>query len=1113
MKSICWIALLATGFWIGPTFGQGLESIPIRLASDPALSPSGDQILFTWRGDIWHSRVDGTELTRLTNHDADERQALYSPDGKKIAFISDRTGSDQIFIMNANGSDVQQVTFHSAGYSIADWFPDGQSILALGQRDHYHRDAERLIKISLSSRQPEKILIDATIENAKLSADGKQVLFTREGERWWRKGYQGERAAQIWRLDLETLSFEELLHEGVECLWPLWLPNAQGFYFTKGRPEGFELWRYRFSRNSSKPAKQNRVYGFKEDSIVFPAISRDGTTIVFRHLFDLYVLDLKNKSPQPHKIPLSVHSDIELPLAEMRRELSSADDVAFSDDGLEIAMAVGGDIWVMDTKLREPRRITRTAGYEDDIQFAPDGQSLWFTSVIDGQVDIWKAIRKSPDKYWWQNSEFELSQITHDQNAEQNLRFSSDGSHLFYQQSREDLVVRNLESGDVKTLVHGFSEIDYDISKDGAWLAYALENEDFNSEIWLTRIDGTTAPVNVSRHPDNDGNPVFSPDGKILAFTGRRVDSEVDIYYVYLQQEQHDETSRDRLLQEAIELMNKKRSGNTDEKNSSSEKKHAESDIAADSESETEKQETKSDKKLPEITVDLEGIHERLRQISIANSFEGSLLFSPDSKKLAFTATVDGKRGWYTVEFPSKLTPQFLSSSTGSRARWSKESGGILLLRDGLPSKVDDNGKLEAYSFQVAQDTSRSDWLRVGFEKAWLVMREAWYDARFNNRNWDGVRRKYVEAAAQMHDPSSLGTVIELMLGELNGSHLGFTASDARRDIQRDGWADETAHLGVRFDDVYPGPGLRVRDTLIDGPADKKTSKLGAGDVVLEIDGHTVDPSLDLTTILNGRLDRDIVLKVQRQGTEQKQEEITIRPISFSRARGLLYENWLQHNRAEVDRLSNHRLGYLHIRAMDMSSFYEFERQLYSVGYGREGLIIDVRDNGGGSTTDLLLTALTQPQHAITIPRGGQPGYPQDRMVFASWNKPIIVLCNQNSYSNAEIFSHAIQSLGRGKVVGVQTAGGVVSTGAARVNDVGTIRVPFRGWFLSKNGQDMERNGCLPDVILWPKPGELPKGIDQQLELATKLLMEDIEQPQEHPSQIYASERDLKSAD
>jgi tricorn protease len=263
---------------------------------------------------------------------------------------------------------------------------------------------------------------------------------------------------------------------------------------------------------------------------------------------------------------------------------------------------------------------------------------------------------------------------------------------------------------------------------------------------------------------------------------------------------------------------------------------------------------------------------------------------------------------------------------------------------------------------------------------------------------------------------------------------------------------------------------------------------------------------MDLTQVLNGPLDRDIQLVVQRAKEDASEElNLTLRPIPYGRLRPMLYEQWLENNRQMVERLSDGKLGYLHIQAMDESSFLEFEQQLYNVGYGKEGLVIDVRDNGGGSTTDHLLTSLTQPKHAITVPRGGGTGYPHDRMIYATWSKPIVVLCNQNSYSNAEIFSHAIKVLGRGKLVGVQTAGGVVSTGVARINDIGVLRAPFRGWFSIRDGKDMELHGAEPDFIVWPAPGELPSGIDKQLEKGVEVLLEEVKQVPALPKPKYAT--------
>jgi tricorn protease len=284
---------------------------------------------------------------------------------------------------------------------------------------------------------------------------------------------------------------------------------------------------------------------------------------------------------------------------------------------------------------------------------------------------------------------------------------------------------------------------------------------------------------------------------------------------------------------------------------------------------------------------------------------------------------------------------------------------------------------------------------------------------------------------------------------------------------------------------------LKIRDVLPNGPADKKRSRLQPGEIILQIDGQPVSRASDLTAVLNGPLDREITLAVQ--GAGGKTREVFLRPITYPAAQVLLYEQWLNHNRQVVADASKGRFGYLHISQMAMPNFRKFEEELVSQGAGKDGLVIDVRENPGGSITDHLLTALTQPVHAITVPRGGGPGYPLDRKVYISWHKPIVVLCNQNSGSNAEIFSHAIKTLKRGQLVGVPTAGAVISTDAATIFDVGTLRLPTRGWFTLADGEDMELHGAVPHHVVWPAPGQLPQGRDVQLAKAIDVLRADVE--------------------
>ncbi|MCO6458221.1 MAG: hypothetical protein J5I93_23190, partial [Pirellulaceae bacterium] len=509
--------------------------------------------------------------------------------------------------------------------------------------------------------------------------------------------------------------------------------------------------------------------------------------------------------------------------------------------------------------------------------------------------------------------------------------------------------------------------------------------------------------------------------------------------------------------------------------------------------------------KLPRVEIDFEGIDERIRRVSIEQVAESRPFWSPDSKQLAFTATIGGKAGTYTVSPPDELTPKLLSATTGQAARWIAQGNQIVWLAAGVPGSLNTQGQTAAWPFRVRQQVELSARHAAVFDLCWRQMRDNYYDELLNHRNWDAIRRKYRPLAEGAADADTLTTVIQMMLGELNGSHLGFTAS--RPDERDGGWTETTAHLGTRFDPTFAGPGLRIALVLRGGPADQEQSRLRAGEVILRINDTPVDPALDLTSVLNGPLERDLRLRVRSDDGQER--DVALRPISYGAARELLYEHWVRTNQAQVEQASGGQFGYVHIRGMNMPSFYRFERELYSVAAGKAGLVIDVRENGGGSTTDHLLTVLTQPVHAITVPRGGGPGYPHDRRVYATWHQPIVVLCNQNSFSNAEIFSHAIQTLRRGQVVGVPTAGGVISTGSAAIMDAGLLRMPFRGWFVAGTGEDMELRGAVPDHILWPAPGELPAGVDRQLTKALEVLRADVEAAGQRarPPLIKASQR------
>lgn len=1192
LRLLRWLLAVPLACW---QLSVGLADTPVRLATDPALSPDGQRLAFAYAGDLWTVPTRGGLAQRITTHPAEDSQPHFSPDGKRLAFISRRSGSTQVWTQPINPQGrvtgtPRQVTHHTSGYQLAGWYPDGEHLLVSSSRDDYWyaRENVRFYRVAVDRREADRIWFDDHGTVPSLSPDGRSLLFQREGVTWWRKGYQGSQAGQIWRYDSADQKFTELLKRAHGDRTPIWKPDGSGFYYVSQASGTFNLWEHDFADGTDR----QRTH-FDDDSVVLPTLSADGSTLVFRHLFDFYRLAVGEAGAKPQRIEIRLGGDWETDRT-LRRRLDSVSQAAFSPDGLELAVIAGGDLWVMDTELREPIPVTQTPGEESDPVFVDEGRGILFLKQVGGSVQLWRAEPEDPDRYWWRQASFRLRAILDVPDTVTALSVSPDGCRIAYVRKPGQLYLADTDGGRPRLIVTGFDVPDYDFSPDGRWLAYAQRDNDFNSDIWIVPTDGSQPAVNVSRHPKNDYSPRWSPDGRILAFAGARDADHTDLHYVYLKRDDADATSRDRTLEKAIKKLDEARKAK-----SGVQPKPKADEAKGDAESDSDGE----DCRVPAtVEIDWDEIHERVQRIRIDNESVRNLFWFGQDQTLAFQTKIDGREGTYVVEFPDKLSPRLLTSDRGSFVSRLKDPKKVGWITSSTPATLATDGKVTRFGFSARQEIDAGERYGAGFDVAWRLMRDNWYDDRMGNRNWDAIRRKYTEMATAATDIQQFTAVVQMMLGELNGSHLGFSPRGESSTSDTNDWRPQTAHLGVRFDRTHRGPGLKIRDVLTGGPADRVTSRLLPGETILSIDGVAVDPDFDLTQVLNGPLDRDITLLIRGAPTptaEQPRPEpkaaaadeppasadeaedkppaansdpaeeavvetggeptsetstdaagpdesvtdpakddptdkpvsdppaedqpaedqtemapptertVVIRPISYSQAFGLLYPMWEAANRRKVEEASNGRLGYLHIQGMNMPSLYEFERQLFNVGYDKEGLVIDVRGNGGGSTADRLLTALTQPRHAITVPRGGGPGYPRDRTVYATWDKPIVVLCNQNSFSNAEIFSHAIRLLGRGRLVGVTTAGGVISTGAASVMDLGTLRQPFRGWFGFESGQDMELNGAQPHIEVWPLPGELPAGRDRALDRAVRVLTRDVDRAAERPRPklIKATER------
>ena len=1076
-------AALASLSLFSTNTAQARESI--HMAYHPSISPDGSQIIFTWQGDIWSASSEGGAAHRLTTHPAMEFSPHFTPDGKSICFNSTREGKYQVFTMPSTGGTARQLTFHSEGSILQDIAPDGESILTEAIRDHSGSRPYRLYRVGMKEQSPEQLIFNAYAMNGRFAPDGQSIIFTREGEKKYRKGYHGAKASQVWTWTPgkdPANSFTQPVASDYGCRIPVYAPDGKSFYYTAGSPNGFNLWHHNVETKTNR-----QITFFEDDSVMDVSISRNGSALVFRHLFDLYSLPLNTSDTEPakpKKLELWHQEDLGSDNSN-DQVIKSTSDASFSRSGLEIAFTAEGDLWAMDTVLRKPNKLTQTLGHEKDVWFSRDGKSLIYIYDDGLKTEIRKLKKSDPSKYWWEAKEPKHEVIVKASAHPLSVTPSPEGKKIAYTTFPGNLWVAKSDGTEPIRLLESWNEPRLRWSPDGKWLAYSVQDDDFNSDIYIIAVDGSAPPVNISRHPDNDYMPAWSPDGRRLAFMGRHHKENYDLFYVDLYRSDEAKDKDGEARERARKLMKK------DPTYKSTAKKAVKKAI------DTLTKGKKDDE--PKETFNFENIAQRLKRVEIKGMTPNHIIWNTDSKRILFQSRTG--KVTYSIEAKPGAKPTKFADATGTPLHMGSR-GKLYLLSDGVPAVLS-SGKSTKYPFTIYTHRNPENWKRMMFRIAWKTMRDGFYDPAMNNRDWDQVREKYEDMASITPNSLVFDRIANMMLGELNASHMGFRSKEWPTPWKpKTLWKEETAHLGLRFDPQHKGKGWRVSSVIPDSPASHRISKIKKGEIIIKVGDQEVSANTPLPSLLTHRITDPVWLTVLDE--KQKEREVKIQPISYSAARSLANKARIDATEAAVDKLSNGKLGYIHVARMMWDEFEKFEHHLYEQGAGKDGIVIDVRDNGGGFTTDHLLTTLCQPRHALTIPRSGGVGYPHDRIVYATWSKPIIVLCNQNSFSNAEIFAHAIRNLGRGKLVGIRTAGGVISTGSVNVMGA-NMRMPFRAWFDATTGLDMELNGAVPHYKIWHKPGELSQGIDHQLEKAVSVLMEESAQAKQGSGTQYRS--------
>jgi C-terminal processing protease CtpA/Prc len=1056
----------------------------------PSLNNDGTKMAFSYQGDIWTVPSSGGRATRLTINESYEGNPQFSPDGKQIAFSGARYGNNDIFVMSADGGTPKRLTFHSAADNISSWTRDSNILFSTSREFNQIERPQEIYSIS-SKGGTESRIMDVVGFEPIMSPDGRFITFVRgDINPIHRKDYRGPSARTVWLYDILNKKYIQMPGFETNNINPQW-GDSRTIYFSSSESGEYNLYRIKIGDDGKAASKPEQLTNFwesttmwKDYSIRYFGISSDGSTIVFEKDNNIYLMKTTGGSPQ--KIDIQISADDRFDPIEFKTFTNNAGNYSVSPNGKLIAFVIRGEVFVKEADKDKSRSVNLSnSPYRDmDVTWLSDTTLIFTSDRVDNNFELYLA--KSSDKSQpniFKSLKHEITRLTKTEADESSPVVCNNGKMIAYERGldKKELVVVDISadgklSGE-KILLNGWaSPGNVTWSPDNKWLAYALDDLYFNTEVFIHAADNSSKPVNVSMHPRDDSNPFWSPDGSKLGFTSARNNRNNDIWFVWLKKDDWEKTKSD-----------------WDDKEPVKEPAPAKTEKPALT------KEGKDSMKVKPIKIDFENIHERLVQVTNFPGDEGNLVISKDGETFYYTGNSSTAKGrdLYSIKWDGKdlkeitkggSNPGGVTIDREGKYLYFTKTGGALSRQD---LKAD---KSEALPYSAKMKINYIAEREQIFEEAWRAIRDGFYDPQFHGKDWNALHNKYKDICVSASTTNDFADMFNFLLGELNSSHQRFTAPE-RAETQK----DATGLLGVEL--MPTKDGMKVVRVIPNSPADKSSSKLSIDDVIIGLDENKFNEEENFYSLLNTTVDEKTLLTVKSK--DGKEREVAIRPIANERQ--LLYQEWVLERKKLVHKYSKGRLGYIHIQGMDMQSFEVFERELTAAGYGKEGLLVDVRYNGGGSTTDYLMTVLNYKQHAYTIPRGASDNLEKDklkfrdyyptgeRLVFAAWMKPSITLCNEGSYSNAEIFSHAYKTLGIGKLVGVPTNGSVISTGGKQLVDGSSVRLPFRGWFTKATDKNQELGPAVPDIIVNNSIDWIAKGVDEQLKAAVDELLKEID--------------------
>jgi tricorn protease len=1068
MRNLAIVSLLAA---LSVTLVGQPAVTPKPYFSDPSISPDKREIAFVSGGDIWAVPASGGEARLLLSHPANESRPVYSPDGRTLAFVSNRTGGGDIYLLSLADGQVRRLTFDDGLEQLDGWSRDGRWIY-FTSTSHDIAGMNDVFRVSASGGTPMEVAGDRYTNEyfASPSPDGTALAITARATasgQWWRNGRSHLDEAEVWIVRDGTTSpkYEAVTNGGAKELWPMWSGDGKSLYYVSDRSGAQNVW----MTTPGHAAAPKQVTNFSSGRVLWPSIATDGSLVVFEHDFEIWTLD--TVTGKASRVAITRRGAPATTGVEHVSLTDGLTDLALSPDGKKVAFVVRGEVFAASAKDGgDATRLSRTPENESHLRWAPDSRRLVYSSDREGVGHLFVY-----------DFAFEAeSRLTRGEDDDHSPRFSPDGKLLSFVRGDSELRVVDLASKADRLVARGvFDRPPYAEdapmawSPDNKWIAYLSAGAKAFTNVMVVPADGGT-PRPVSFLANGYASTVaWTIDGKSLYFDTTQRTEPGQIARIDLEPRTpqfREDQFRDLFREEPARPSP---SSNSRPEPAAPDASPVEAAKAADVKVEIAFADIRR-----RLTLLPTGVDARLQEIS------------PDGKTLLLSARAAGQQNLYTFSIDElsrePAVARQLTSTPGdkSRAQFTPDGKDVFYLEQGRIATINiESRQPKRVAVTAEMDVDFAQEKMEVFHQAWNYLRQNYADPKMNGVDWSAVRARYAPLLAGSATRDEMRRLLVLMVGELNSSHSGVNGPPTG--------GPAVGKIGLRFDRTEYEKSGRLKITSVIPLAPGAIAGVKVGEFLLEVNGNAIGPHTSLEELLDHSINRRVELTVAPDAAGGSGRVVAVRPVNQATEKNLLYRQWVEDNRAYVEKASNGKLGYVHMFDMSDSALSQLYLDLDAENHLREGVVVDVRNNNGGFVNMYALDVFSRRNYLTMTSRGAPPAPGRTRLGQRALGAPTILVTNQHSLSDAEDFTEGYRALKLGKVVGEPTAGWILYTSNMPLIDGTIVRLPSTR-VDDANGKMMELAPRPVDVPVKRSVGESYSGRDAQLDAAVAELLKQV---------------------